>query len=175
MEWYAIKTNIETEEKVRILLQDAVQKRGLAHKIGRIMVPVEKVAEIRLGKKIIQTRKIYSGYVFLEMENDNDTRMLVLETQGVSGFVGTDSRTPVPLEDHEVDRIVSEVEDKLDRPKPKVLFEVGETVKVKEGAFENFEGTVESVDAERGTMSLSVMIFGRYTPVELEYWQVEKV
>ena len=175
MEWYAIKTQIEAEAKVKALLQEAVKKYNLEHKIGRIMIPTEQVAEIRQGKKIIQTRKIYAGYIFIEMLVDDQTRLLVLETQGISGFVGTDSRTPIPMEDHEVDRIMAELEEQQDRPKPKVIFGIGETVKVKEGPFENFEGVVEHIDPVRGTMRLMVLIFGRQTPVELEYYQVEKL
>ena len=175
MEWYAIKTQIEAEVKVKSLLQDAVKKAELEHKIGRVLIPMEQVAEIRQGKKIIQTRKIYAGYIFIEMEIDDETRLLVLETQGISGFVGTDSRTPIPMEDHEVERIMAELEEQQDRPKPKVIFSIGETVKVKEGPFENFEGAVEHIDPIRGTMRIMVLIFGRQTPVELEYYQVEKL
>lgn len=175
MEWYAVKTNIESETKVKALLQDYVKSNNLENKFGKILIPTEQVSEIRKGKKIIQTRKIYAGYVFIEMEVDDQTRMIVLETQGVSGFVGTDSRTPIPMEDHEVERIMAELEEQQDRPKPKMTFKVGETVKVKEGAFENFEGLVEDIDPIKGTMKLMVMIFGRNTPVELEYWQVEKL
>lgn len=173
--WYAIKTNIDAESKVKLLLVDEIKKRKLDEKFGEILIPMEKVAEIRRGRKLIQTRKIYSGYIFLEMEVDDETRLAVLETQGVSGFVGTDSRTPISMELGEVSRIRNEIEEKQDRPKPKVIFDVGETVKVKEGPFENFEGTVESIDPDKGTMRLMVMIFGRSTPVEMEYWQVEKI
>lgn len=175
MEWYAIKTQIEAESKVKALLLESVRKQNLEHKIGRVMIPTEQVAEIRQGKKFIQTRKIYAGYVFVEMEVDDQTRLIILETQGVSGFVGTDSRTPIPMEDHEVDRIMAELEEQQERPKPKVIFSVGETVKVKEGPFENFEGVVEQIDPIKGTMRLMVLIFGRQTPVDLEYYQVEKL
>jgi len=175
MEWYAIKTQIEAEAKVKALLLESVRKQNLEHKIGRVMIPTEQVAEIRQGKKFIQTRKIYAGYLFIEMEVDDQTRLLVLETQGVSGFVGTDSRTPIPMEDHEVDRIIAELEEQQERPKPKVIFSAGEIVKVKEGPFENFEGTVEHIDPVKGTMRLMVLIFGRQTPVDLEYYQVEKL
>lgn len=175
MLWYAVKTHIESEHKVKALLQEAVRNKGLDHKIGKVLIPTEQVSEIRRGKKIIQTRKIYAGYIFVEMLVDDQTRMTILETQGVSGFVGTDSRTPIPMEDHEVERIMAELEEQQDRPKPKMTFKEGETVKVKEGAFENFEGIVEHIDPIKGTMKLMVMIFGRNTPVELEYWQVEKL
>jgi transcriptional antiterminator NusG len=175
MEWYAIKTQIEAEAKVKALLLESVRKENLEHKIGRVMIPTEQVAEIRQGKKFIQTRKIYAGYIFVEMEVDDQTRIVVLETQGVSGFVGTDSRTPIPMEDHEVERIIAELEEQKERPKPKVIFSVGETVKVKEGPFENFEGIVEQIDPIKGTMRLMVLIFGRQTPVDLEYYQVEKL
>jgi transcriptional antiterminator NusG len=173
--WYAVKTHIEAEAKVKALIEEAVRKQNLSDKIGRIMIPMEQVSEIRHGKKIIQTRKIYAGYIFIEMVIDDQSRMLVLETQGVSGFVGTNSRTPIPMEDHEVDRIIAELEEQLDRPKPKMTYKIGETVKVKEGAFENFEGIVEYIDPEKGTMRLMVLIFGRKTPVDLEYYQVEKI
>ena len=121
MEWYAIKTQIEAETKVKALILETVRKQNLEHKIGRVMIPTEQVAEIRQGKKFIQTRKIYAGYVFVEMEVDDQTRLVILETQGVSGFVGTDSRTPIPMEDHEVDRIMAELEEQQERPKPKVF------------------------------------------------------
>lgn len=175
MEWYAVKTQIEAENQVKGLLAEAVKKNSLENKFGSILVPTEQVAEIRHGKKIVQARKIYSGYVFVQMDVDDETRMVVLDTQGVSGFVGTDSRTPIPMEDHEVDRIMAELEEQMERPKPKVIFSVGETVKVKEGPFENFEGVVEHIDPIKGTMKLMVLIFGRHTPVELEYYQVEKL
>lgn len=173
--WYAVKTNIEAESKVKALLLEKVKKQNLDEKVGMVLIPTEQVSEIRRGKKIIQTRKIYAGYIFIEMVVDDETRLLVLETQGVSGFVGTDSRTPIAMEDHEVDRIRAELEEQQARPKPKMTFKVGETVKVKEGAFENFEGLVEHIDPEKGTMRLMVLIFGRHTPVELEYYQVEKL
>ena len=173
--WYAIKTNIESEVKVKRLVEEEIRKRSMGDSFGEILIPMEQVSEIRRGKKLIQTRKIYAGYVFLEMEVNDNSRLLVLETHGVTGFVGTDSRNPIPLEDHEVARIRNEIVDKQDSPKPKVIFESGEPVKIKEGPFENFEGTVESIDPLKGTMKLSIMIFGRYTPVELEYWQVEKI
>lgn len=175
MMWYAVKTHIEAESRVKAVIAEKVKKVGLEHKIGRILVPTEKVSEIRKGKKIIQSRKIYSGYVFVEMVVDDETRMLILEIHGVSGFVGADSRTPIPMEDHEVERIMAELEEHNEKPKPKMTFKVGETVKVKEGAFENFEGVVSTIDPERGTMKLKVLIFGRQTTVEMEYYQVEKL
>jgi len=175
MQWYAVKTHIEAESRVQSVLTEKVKTNGMENKIGRIMVPTEKVSEIRKGKKIIQSRKIYSGYVFIEMLVDDETRMLILETHGVSGFVGADSRTPIAIEDNEVDRIMAELEEHNEKPKPKMTFKIGETVKVKEGSFENFEGVVNTIDPDKGTMKLSVLIFGRQTTVEMEYYQVEKL
>lgn len=175
MDWFAVRTAIDSENRAQMLIQDAIQKTGLQDKFGRMVIPTEEVSEIRRGKTYVTTRKVFAGYLFIEMENCEQTRLLVLETQGVSGFVGVDSRTPVPMEQHEIDRLLSTAESADGRPKPKVSFEIDETVKVKEGAFEGFEGVVENIDPDRGTMRISVMIFGRKTPVELEYWQVEKL
>ncbi|MBI4353425.1 MAG: transcription termination/antitermination factor NusG [Candidatus Omnitrophica bacterium] len=172
--WYVIHTQTGREERVKSVLETRSQQQNLQDKISQVLIPTEKVSEIKAGKKKISTRKFFPGYVLVEMELTDDTWYLVKNTPGVSGFIGS-GRKPLPLKDAEVTTIIRQAEEKKEKPTPKIIFEKGESVRVKEGPFVNFNGTVEEINPGKGKLKVSVAIFGRTTPVELEYWQVEKV
>lgn len=172
--WYVIHTQTGHEERVKTTLESRAQQFSLQEKISQVLIPTEKVSEIKAGKKKISTRKFFPGYVLVEMELDDATWYLVKNTPGVSGFIGS-GRKPLPLKDSEVAGIIKQAEEKKEKPTPKVIFEKGESVRVKEGPFVNFNGTIEEVNPNKGKLKVLVAIFGRTTPVELEYWQVEKM
>ncbi len=177
--WYVLHTLSGQELRVKESIEKRAKIEEMDQYIEEVLVPMERVAEVRGGKKIISSRKLYPGYVFIKMKLFDDSgRILekpwnfVRETQGVIGFVGD---PPVSTPEEEIDRIKEQIEESEEMEKPKVRFEVGETVKINEGPFENFNGVVEEIDFERGKLRVTVNIFGRNTPVELEFWQVEKV
>ena len=172
--WYVIHTQTGHEERVKTTLENRAQQFSLQDKIAQILIPMEKVSEIKAGKKKISTRKFFPGYVLVEMELNDDTWYLVKNTPGVSGFIGS-GRKPLPLRESEVEGIIKQAEEKKEKPTPKVIFEKGESIRVKEGPFVNFNGTIEEVNPNKGKLKVMVAIFGRTTPVELEYWQVEKI
>ncbi len=172
--WYVIHTQTGHEERVKKTLENRAQQYTMQDKISQILIPMEKVSEIKAGKKKITTRKFFPGYVLVEMEMNDDTWYLVKNTPGVSGFIGS-GRKPLPLRDTEVDGIIKQAEEKKEKPTPKVIFEKGESIRVKEGPFINFNGTIDEVNPNKGKLKVMVAIFGRTTPVELEYWQVEKI
>lgn len=175
--WYTLKVQPEREERIKNLLMEKIRNKGLGLSIRQILIPTESVSEIRKdGKKRVIDQKTYPGYLFLEMDmDDDDAWYLVTETAGVSGFVSADPRKPQPLPDDEMNRILRVIDDRKDRPKPKVEFDVGQQVRIKEGPFESYEGAVEEVYPDRGQLKVNVFIFGRSTPVELGYSQVERV
>ena len=173
-QWYVIHTQTGHEERVKTTIENRAQQFSLQDKIAQILIPMEKVSEIKAGKKKISTRKFFPGYVLVEMELNDDTWYLVKNTPGVSGFIGS-GRKPLPLRETEVEGIIKQAEEKKEKPTPKVIFEKGESIRVKEGPFVNFNGTIEEVNPNKGKLKVMVSIFGRTTPVELEYWQVEKV
>ena len=173
-QWYVVHTQTGAETKAKVNLETRAQTGNLAHLIHQILIPTEKVSEVKGGKKKISERKFFPGYILVKMELTDDSWYLVKNTPGVSGFVGS-GKKPLPLADHDVVNIIQQQEEKTSKPKPKVEFEVGESVRVKEGAFSNFNGTVEELNPNRGKLKVMVSIFGRATPVELEYWQVEKI
>jgi len=173
LNWYVIHTLSGQEHKVKESLESRLALQNFEDKITQILIPSEKVSEVRGGKKIISSRKFYPGYVFVKMEFSDLTYYLINETPGVIGFVGS-SVPPRPLDDAEVEAVLSQIEEKKEKVKPKVLYSAGETVKVTDGPFANMTGFVESVEPDKGKMTVRVSIFGRETPVELEYWQVEK-
>jgi transcriptional antiterminator NusG len=146
----------------------------MQEQFGRILVPVEEVVEMRAGQKAISERKFFPGYVLVEMEMNDETWHLVKSTAKVSGFVGGTANKPTPISEKEVDKIMQQMQEGVEKPRPKVLFEVGELVRVKEGPFTDFNGSVEDVNYEKNKLRVSVTIFGRATPVELEFGQVEK-
>ena len=172
--WYVVHTQTGVEQRVKANLETRAETAGIGHLIQRVMIPTEKVSEVKEGKKRISERKFFPGYVLVQMELTDDSWYLVRNTPGISGFVGS-GRTPLPLSEGEIAEILKQQEEKKSKPKPKVEFEVGESVRVKEGAFANFNGTIEEINPNRGKLKVMVTIFGRSTPVELEYWQVEKV
>ena len=172
-QWYVIHTLSGQEQKVKDTLKRRVALDNLGDKITQIMIPYEKVSEVKGGKKIISRRKFWPGYVFVKMEYMETTFYLINETPSVIGFVGT-AIPPQPVTEGEITAVLEQIEDKKEKVKPKVLFSAGEAVKVTDGPFTNMTGLVENVDPEKGKMTVRVSIFGRETPVELEYWQVEK-
>jgi len=172
--WYIIHTYSGFENKVKESLEGRVTAFGLGDKIGRVLVPTEDVIEVRGGKKITSTRMFYPGYVLVEMDMDDHVWHVVKATPRVTGFVGT-GQQPTPLSEEEVQHIVYRVGESKDKPKLKVKFEKNETVRITEGPFATFQGIVDEVNEDRETLKVMVTIFGRSTPVELEFNQVEKV
>jgi len=177
MNWYTLKVAAEREERIRASLEAKIRAAPpeVQRQFGRILVPSEHYTEIKGGKKRVTKQKMYPGYLLIEMELTDESWFLVTETSGVAGFVGTNRRKPVPMPEQEVARLLREMEDKKEKPRPKIDFELGDSVKIKEGPFENYDGTVEEVTPSKGLVKVSVSIFGRSTSVELEYSKVEKL
>ena len=173
-QWYIIHTYSGFEKKVKESLEGRVAAFGLSERIGRVMIPTEDVMEVRGGKKIVSARMFYPGYVLVEMEMDDDTWHVVRSTPRVTGFVGS-GQTPSPLSEQEVENILHRVTTSAEKPKPKLVFERNEQVRIVDGPFANFTGQIEEVNADRSTLKVSVTIFGRSTPVELDFAQVEKI
>ena len=173
-QWYIIQAYSGFEKKVAASIRDQAEAKGLSGNIEEVLVPTEEVVEMRRGKKVNTDRKFFPGYVLAKIEMTDETYHLVKNTPKVSGFLGTGS-TPSPVSKAEVDRIMYQVQEGIERPKPSITFEVGEQVRVADGPFTSFNGIVEEVDEERTRLKVAVSIFGRATPVELEYTQVEKI
>ena len=172
--WYVVRVQSGREEQVRDGLLKRVRGAGLETKITNVIVPTEKVTEIRSGRKTVREKKLYPGYIMIEMIQDKDSWFLVRETPGIGDFLGL--KEPIPMAEHEVNKmLVDQSGGEEERPRIKIDFQKGDTVRVKEGAFENFDGIVEEINAQKGTVGITITIFGRATRVELEYWQVEKV
>ncbi len=174
LRWYVVHAYSGFESHVMRSLQERIKRNGLDDKFGRILVPTEEVVEMRDGQKRKSERKFFPGYVLVQMEMDDDTWHLVKECPRVLGFIGGTSDQPAPISDAEAEQILQRVEDSSDKPKPKVLFEPGEVVRVNDGPFTDFNGVVEEVNYEKSRLRVAVLIFGRSTPVELEFSQVEK-
>jgi len=174
MKWYIIHAYSGFERKVKESIESRVQAFGLQGKIGRVLIPTESVTEVRGGKKYTSERMFYPGYVLVEMDMDDQVWHVVKATPRVTGFVGT-GQQPTPLSEDEVNHIVYKVADSREKPKLKVKFEKNEKVKITEGPFATFEGIIDDVNEDRETVKVMVTIFGRSTPVELEFGQVEKV
>jgi len=174
MQWYVLRVQSNREKQVKESLEKKARIAGLEDRIGEIIVPSEQVTEIRSGKKRVTERKIYPGYIMVRMELDDDTWFLVRETPGIGDFVGAHLK-PVPMKQREVDKMLGQLEQESEEPKLKIDFKVGDTVKIKEGPFENFDGVVEEVNPSKGLVRVVVTIFGRSTRVELEYWKLEAV
>jgi transcriptional antiterminator NusG len=162
------------EKSVHKALLERIERAGLETSFGRILVPSEEVVEVKGGKKSISERRIFPGYVLVEMDLTDETWHLVKNTNRVTGFLGGSGNRPAPISDREVDKILSQMEEGVEKPKPKVLFEVGEMVRVKDGPFADFNGNVEDVNYEKSKVRVTVTIFGRATPVELDFGQVDK-
>jgi transcriptional antiterminator NusG len=174
MRWYVVQAYSGFEKKVQGALIERVELAGLGEKFGRILVPVEEVVEMRGGQKRKSERKFFPGYVLVEMELDDDTWHLVKETPRVLGFIGGKADQPSPITEAEALAILQRVEESGDKPRPKTMFEPGEMVRVIDGPFNDFNGVVEEVNYEKSRLQVAVLIFGRSTPVELEFGQVEK-
>jgi transcriptional antiterminator NusG len=172
--WYIIHTYSGFEKKVAETLKSRIEAEGLLERFGEIMVPTEDVIEMRAGKKVVTPKLFYPGYVLVEMDMDDHTWHLVRSTPRVTGFVGSGQK-PSPLTAEEVDRIVHKVEVAAEHPKPKLNFDRGENVKITDGPFKDFQGSVDEINDDRSTLRVLVTIFGRSTPVELDFYQVEKL
>lgn len=172
--WYVVHAYSGFEKSVQRALDERIQRQGMQEFFGRVLVPVEEVVELKSGQKSISERKFFPGYVLVEMEMNDESWHLVKSTPKVTGFVGGTANKPTPISEKEVDKIMQQMQDGVEKPRPKVLFEPGEIVRVKEGPFTDFHGSVEHVNYEKNRLRVSVTIFGRATPVELEFGQVEK-
>jgi transcriptional antiterminator NusG len=173
--WYIVHAYSGMEKAVERNLRERIDRAGMQDKFGRILVPTEEVVELKNGKKTVTERRIYPGYVLVEMEMADDTWHLVKHTSKVTGFIGGARNRPAPISEAEVAKIVSQMQEGAEKPRPKVEWTVGELVRVKEGPFTDFNGAVEEVNYEKSKVRVSVTIFGRATPVELDFSQVEKV
>lgn len=171
--WYVIRVQTGREEDVKEAIEKLKAARNLHDKIGDIMIPTEKVTEMKHGKRQTHERKLFPGYVIVNMEMSNDTWFAIRETPGVGDFLGL--KDPVPLQPHEVQKLIHQAQATEDKPKIKISFAKGDMVRVKEGPFENFEGSVEEVNEAKGKVKVSMIVFGRPTAVELEYWLLEKI
>lgn len=174
MRWYVVHAYSGFEKSVQRALVDRIARSGMQDKFGRILVPVEEVVEMKSGQKSISERKFFPGYVLVEMEMTDETWHLVKSTAKVTGFVGGSGNKPTPISEKEVEKIMQQMQEGVEKPRPKVLFEVGELIRVKDGPFTDFNGSVESVNYDKSKITVAVTIFGRSTPVELEFSQVEK-
>ena len=172
--WYAVHAYSNFEKKVAESIREQAKQRGLSPLFEEILVPTEKVVEVRRGRKVDAERKFFPGYVLVKMDMTDEAYHLIKNTPKVTGFLGSDNK-PMPLSDAEAERIIHQVQEGIERPKPSVSFEVGEQVRVSDGPFASFNGTVEEVDEGRSRLKVAVSIFGRATPVELEFGQVEKL
>lgn len=172
--WYVVHAYSGFEKSVQRALVERVARSDMQDKFGQILVPVEEVVEMKGGQKSVTERKFFPGYVLVEMDMDDASWHLVKSTPKVTGFVGGAGNKPTPISQREVDDILTQMQAGVEKPRPKILFEVGELVRVKEGPFTDFNGSVESVNYEKSRLHVSVTIFGRATPVELEFSQVEK-
>lgn len=170
--WYVVHTLSGQELKVREILLNSVKSQNMQELVPDVLIPTENVSEVKGGKKSITTRKFFPGYILVHMAFTEETWHLIKHTPGVIGFVG--SGTPVPLKEDEIKGILEQIEAKKEKVKPKVIFEKGEIVKVTDGPFLNFNGTIDEVYPDKGKLKVLVQMFGRTTPVELEYWQVER-
>ncbi|MHB1373443.1 MAG: transcription termination/antitermination protein NusG [Thauera sp.] len=172
--WYVVHAYSGFEKSVQRALIDRVNRSGMQDSFGQILVPVEEVIEMRGGQKTVTERKFFPGYVLVEMEMNDESWHLVKSTPKVTGFVGGTANKPAPISEKEVEKIMQQMQEGVDKPRPKVLFEIGEVVRVKEGPFTDFHGSVEDANYEKNKLRVSVTIFGRATPVELDFAQVEK-
>jgi len=175
LRWYVVHAYSGMEKAVERNLRERIERSGMQAKFGRILVPTEEVVELKNGKKSVTERRFFPGYVLVEMLMDDDSWHLVKHTSKVTGFVGGARNRPAPISEAEVMKIVNQMQEGIDKPRPKVQWQVGELVRVKDGPFTDFNGAVEEVNYEKSKVRVSVTIFGRATPVELDFAQVEKV
>lgn len=173
--WYAVHAYSGMEKSVRRALLERIERAGMRDKFGEILVPTEEVVEVKGGQKSVTERRFFPGYILVEMEMTDETWHLVKNTNKVTGFIGGKSNKPTPIPAKEIEKIMQQMQEGVAKPRPKVLYEVGELVRIKDGPFADFNGNVEEVNYEKSRVRVSVTIFGRSTPVELEFGQVEKV
>ncbi len=172
--WYVVHTYSGYENQVKRSIEERIRHSGLEEKFGEVLVPTEEVVEMREGQKRKSDRKFFPGYVLVQMEMDEQSWHLVKSAPRVMGFIGGSSDRPAPISDREAEAILHRVQEGVNKPRPKILFEPGEVVRITDGPFNDFNGVVEEVDYEKSRLRVSVLIFGRSTPVELEFGQVEK-
>ena len=175
MQWYVVHAYSGMEKAVERNIVERINRAGMQSKFGRFLVPTEEVVEVKNGQKRTTERRFFPGYVLVEMVMDDESWHLVKHTNKVTGFVGGTGNRPSPISEREVEKILAQMQEGVEKPRPKTLFEVGEMVRVKEGPFTDFNGNVEEVNYDKSRLRVSVTIFGRATPVELEFGQVEKV
>jgi transcriptional antiterminator NusG len=175
LRWYVVHAYSGMEKAVERNLRERIDRAGMQAKFGRILVPTEEVVEIKNGKKAVTERRFFPGYVLVEMVMDDESWHLVKNTSKVTGFVGGAKNRPVPVSEQEVMKIVNQMQEGAEKPRPKVEWEVGEVVRVKEGPFTDFNASIEEVNYDKNKLRVTVTIFGRATPVELDFHQVEKV
>ena len=174
LEWYVVYAHSSCEKQVMNSLRERIERHGMQDKFGEIMVPMEEVVEMRAGQKRRSSRKFFPGYVLVQMEMNDDTWHLVKSVPKVRGFIGGTPSEPTPISEREANEILNRMKEGVEKPKPKVLFETGEVVRVTDGPFNDFNAVVEEVNYEKNRLLVSVQIFGRSTPVELEFSQVAK-
>ncbi len=172
--WYVVHTQTGLEDKVRTVLENKIVSEGMQELITKVIIPTEQISEVRAGKKRVSQRRFFPGYILVEMDMNDQSYSFIKNISGVTGFIGS-GRKPTPLPQREIDNILKRTEETKVKPSPKIIFEKGEQVRVKEGPFMNFNGTIDEIHPEKGKLRVNISIFGRSTPVELEYWQVEKV
>lgn len=175
MRWYVVHAYSGFEKSVMKALKERIERSGMQHMFGQILVPVEEVMEVKDGRKALTERKFFPGYVLVEMDMTDESWHLVKSTPKVTGFVGGSGNRPTPITEREAQSILQQMQEGVEKPRPKVLFEVGEVLRVTEGPFADFNATVEDVDYDKSRLKVSVLIFGRATPVEVDFAQVEKV
>ncbi|MFH1505162.1 MAG: transcription termination/antitermination protein NusG [Candidatus Omnitrophota bacterium] len=174
MQWYILHTLSGAEDKAHANLEARVRSHNYQHLIDKVVIPKEQITEVKHGKKKVLERKFFPGYILVHMEMNDDTWLFVRQTAGITAFIGP-RRKPTSISQEEVDRILVKAEESKTKPAPKVTFERGESIRVMEGPFVNFSGVVEEIYPDKGKLKVNVSIFGRTTPVELEFWQVELV
>ena len=174
MRWYVVHAYSGQEKSIQAALVERIRRSGMQEKFGQVLVPVEEVVEMKGGQKALSERRFFPGYILVQMEMTDETWHLVKSTPKVTGFIGGTANKPTPISEKEVENILHQVQEGVEKPKPKVLFEPGENVRVTEGPFTDFNGNVEEVNYEKSKIRVSVLIFGRATPVELDFGQVEK-
>ena len=174
MRWYVVHAYSGQEKSIQQALLERIRRSGMQDKFGQVLVPTEEVVEMKSGQKAISERRFFPGYILVQMEMTDETWHLVKSTPKVTGFIGGSAMRPTPISDKEVENILHQVQEGVEKPRPKVLFEPGQMVRVTDGPFNDFNGVVEEVNYEKSRLRVAVLIFGRSTPVELEFGQVEK-
>lgn len=175
LQWYIIRVQVGREERIRQNLLSRIKQNDLEDRVPEVLLPVENVSDIKGGKRRVTKRKLFPGYLMVQMDMSEDVWFVLRDTPGFGDFVGGSGHQPVPMSDDEIQRIRGKMEESKEKPKLSISFKPGDRVKIKQGHFENFDGVVEEVNPEKGVVKVSVTIFGRATQVEVEYWEVEQI